>query len=179
MIPRANRILTVAITWLVIVVCFYFFTIARPGLGTKWEQLPPLPEQAASIELTRFGFFLATAENGNAYKRYPWQETEPWMPFDEAAEEYYGEPCEVDEDSGFAIPKPPGEVVSRSSGDCVASAESRYFADVVLLENNEVWLWMRLYGGGSDAYATLLVLAAGALGVVLLLIGWVVKRYDA
>lgn len=178
MISRANRVFTVAITWLVIVFGCYFFT--RPESGTKWEQLPPLPESATSIELTRFGYVRAYGESGNSYmvSLYAWQ-NEPWTPYDAATEGLYGEPCEVSVSSQYHPPSPPGEPISRSNADCFASAESNVYAEAVLLENNEAWVWMHLYGGLGEGLRSLLLLAAGALGVVLLGIGGVLKFIDA
>ncbi|HQU38127.1 MAG TPA: hypothetical protein PLR65_16205, partial [Anaerolineales bacterium] len=77
MASRANRMLTVAIIWIVIVFGCYFFTVASPGLGTKWERLSPLPERAITIELTDFGLILATTESSNVYRRGLWA-NEPW-----------------------------------------------------------------------------------------------------
>jgi hypothetical protein len=176
MISRSNRILTVAITWLVIVFGCYFFNVARPELGTKWEQLPPLPERATSVELTRFGYVRAYAESGSSYTAYlySWQD-EPWALYNAATEGVYGEPCEINGSSRYIPSSPPGDVISRSSADCFASAENQFHAEVVLLENNEAWVWIYLYGGAGEAYTYLLVLTAGALGVALLLIGGVMK----
>lgn len=64
MISSANHMPTLAIAWLVIVFGCYFFNVARPELGTRWGQLPLLPERATSIELTRFGYVRAYAESG-------------------------------------------------------------------------------------------------------------------
>lgn len=178
MISRANSVLAVATTWLVIVFGCYFFNVARPGLGTRWERLPPLPEQVNIVEWTRFGYVLATTEDARSYKVYPRQD-EPWTLFDEATEEDYGEPCETVQSSRFSPPSPPGEPTSRSSADCFASAENRYYGEVILLENNEVWLWMHLYGGIGEALTYLFLVAAGALGVLLLAIGGVMKFRDA
>jgi hypothetical protein len=179
LIDRAGRFLTVGIIWLLIVFGCYFFTLARPEKGTKWEQLPTLPERATSIELNRFGYVRAYAESGSSYMAYlySWQD-EPWMPYDAEKEGVYGEPCEVNGSSRFNPSSPPGDVISRSSADCFASAENQFHAEVVLLEKNEAWVWTHLYGGVGDAFTSLLVLAAGALGVVLLLIGGVMKLYD-
>lgn len=180
MISRANRVMIVAVIWLVIVFICYFFSVARPEIGTKWEQLPPLPGRATSIELTSFGYVHAFTENGNSFMAYlyAWQD-EPWAPYDAAIEGLYGEPCEVNITSRFHPPSPPGEPTSRSNADCFASAENQFYVEAVLLENNEVWLWRYLYGGGGDAFAYLIVLAAGGLGVLLLLIGGAMKLYDA
>ena len=179
MVSRSNRILTVAITWLVIVGGCYIFTLARPEKGEKWEQLPTLPARATSIELTTFGYVHAYAESGSRYMiyLYSWEE-EPWMPYDAEKEGLYGEPCDVPGSTRFTPSSPPGDVVSRSSADCFASAENQFHAEVVLLENNEAWVWTHLYGGVGDAITNLLFLATGALGVVLLLVGGVMKLYD-
>lgn len=177
-ISRANRVLTVAITWLVIVAGCYFFSVASPGPETKWEQFPSLPERATSIELTRFGYVRVYVESGSSYMTYlyAWQD-QPWALYDAATEAVYGEPCEINVSSQFHPPSPPGEPISRSNADCFASAESNFYADVVLLENNEVWLWTHLYNGAGEVYSSLVYLA-GALGVVLLLIGGMIKLYD-
>jgi hypothetical protein len=179
LVSRANGVLAVAIIWLVIVFSCYFFNVASPGLGTKWVQLQPLPEPAAAIELTRFGYVLATTDSGQSYKVYLWQDSEPWTLYDEATEEFYGEPCAADDGSRFTIPSPPGNVVMRSSGNCAVSAETWVRAEVALLENGEVWLWAHSYGGAGEAYLSLLLFAAGALGVVILLAGIGLKFYDA
>ncbi len=179
MISRGNRVLTVAITWLVIVFGCYFFNVARPELRTRWEELPPLPEQVTSIELTPFGYVHAYGESGSSYMAslYSWQD-EPWTLYDAETEGLYGEPCEINVSSRFIPSSPPGEAISRSSADCFASAENKFYAEVVLLENNEAWVWMHLYGGAGEAYTYLLVVAAGTLGVILLLIGGALKLYD-
>jgi hypothetical protein len=178
MISRANRVLAAAITWLVIMFGCYYVNLARPGLGTRWEQLPPLPGPGTTVELTRFGYVLATTESGAAYRRDPWQTDGPWVLYDEAAEEFYGEPCQADDGSRFGVSSPPGKVVARSSGDCVVSAETSVHAEVALVENGEVWMWTYSYGGAGVAYLSLLLLAAGALGVVMLVIGGVMKLLD-
>ena len=170
MISRSNRVLTVAITWLVIVFGCYFFYVARPELRTNWVQLPPLPKPATAVELTRFGLVLATTENGTSYKRDPWDTDQPWVLYNESTEEFNGEPCAADDGSRF-IPPPPGKVVTRSSRECFVSAETRILADVALLENGEVWMWTYAQDGLSEAVIFLLLIAAGALGVVILLIG--------
>lgn len=179
MISQANRMLTVGITWLVIVFGCYIFNLASPELGTKWEQLPALPGRATSVELTSFGYVHAYTESGSRYMiyLYTW-EKEPWMPNDAEKQGFYGEPCDVPGSTRFIPSSPPGDVISRSSADCFASAENQFHAEVVLLENNEAWVWTHLYGGVSDAVTNLLVLAAGALGVVLLLVGGVMKLCD-
>lgn len=178
MISRANRVITVAVTWLVIVFGCYFFGVARPGLGTRWEQYPPLPERAAAIELTRSGFVLVTTESDAAYWRYPWQTYAPWVVYNEATAEFYGGPCEADDGSRFGIVSPLGKVVARSSGDCEGSTESRFYAAVVLLENNEAWVWLHEYSGIGEAFSSIILKVAGAFGVLLLAIGWVIKLYD-
>ena len=38
-----------------------------PRAGERWERLPPLPERAVTIELTDYGFILATTESSNVY----------------------------------------------------------------------------------------------------------------
>lgn len=179
MVSRANRVLTAAVTWFVIVGGCYFLTLARPENGETWEQLPTLPEQATSIELTSFGYVHAYTESGNPYmiSLYSWED-EPWIPYDPDKEGVYGEPCDVPGGSQFTPPSPPGEAISRASADCFASAENQFHAEVILLENNEVWVWTHLYGGVGDAITNLLVLAASALGVVLLLVGGVMKLFE-
>jgi hypothetical protein len=178
MIDRGNRALVVAATWFVILFGCYLSSIARPGFGTKWVQLQSLPERAATIEMSRVGYILATAESGNLYTLYPWQEDEPWTRYDPATAEFLGQPCEADDGSRFSIPRPPGNVVLRSSGDCVASAESRYYADVILLEDGEIWLWFYDYSAVSQSYLSLLLLTGGALGVLILIVGIVWKIQD-
>ncbi len=174
MISRANRVLTAAVTWLVIVFGCYYFTVARPGLGTRWEPLSLLPERATTIELTDSGFILATTESSNVYKRELWQTAEPWMLYDEATEDLNATPCQVGE-SRFSVSSPPGKVVARSSRNCVASAENSVHVEAALLENGEVWMWTYLYGGIGEVFTWLLVLAGGALGVILLGIGGIMK----
>lgn len=178
MIPRANRVLTVAITWLVIVFGCYFFNVARPGLGTKWERLPSLPDSATTIELTDYGFILATTESSKVYKRELWQTTEPWMLHDEATEDLNATPCQVDDENRFSVSSLPGKVVARSSRNCVASAENSVHVEVALLENGEVWMWTYLYGGIGEGFTWLLVLAGVALGVILLGVGGVMKFWE-
>lgn len=177
MVSRANRVLTVAIIWLVIVFGCYFFTVARPGLGTRWEQLPPLPERATTIELTRHGFILVTTESSTVYRKYLWQTNEPWVLYDEATEDLNATPCQLDDESRFSVSSPPGKVVARSSRNCFASAENSVHVEVALLENGEVWLWTYLYGGIGGVFTWLLLLAAGVLGLALLVIGGVMKLW--
>jgi hypothetical protein len=88
------------------------------------------------------------------------------------------ETCKADDCNRFKIPPPPGEVIARSSVDCAASAESRFFADVALLENGEVWMVMFEYSGIAEGFQSLFYIAAGTLGVILLLIGGALKLYD-
>lgn len=177
MVSKANRVLTVGITWLVIVLGCYLFAVARPNPREKWEQLAPLPEQAASIEWTNFGYLLAHTDHGISYQAYP-QQDEPWSLHDETAENPYGEPCQAEDGGRFNPPPFPGEPISQSSADCFASAESQYYGVAVLLDSNEVWVWTHLYSGVSEAFRSYLFMGAGCLGVVILMIGGALKLYD-
>lgn len=178
MASRANRMLTVAIIWIVIVFGCYFFTVAFPGLGTKWERLSPIPERAITIELTDFGLILAATESSNVYRRGLWA-NEPWKLYDEVTEDMNATPCQLDDQSRFSVSSPPGKVVARSSRNCVVSAENSAHVEVALLENGEVWLWTYLYGGIGGAFTPLLLLAGGALGVILLGLGGIMKFWES
>jgi hypothetical protein len=174
LIDRAGRFLTVGITWLVIVFGCYFFNVARPGLGTRWVQEQTPPEHASALELDPNGEILAKTASGNIYEIFPgWQQS--WEPYGGAEDTNpNGVYCSAGDGSGHIILPPPGNVVSQLNVNC-ESIESRYYVKVVLLEDGEVWSWSHGSSALANALMPLYLIGAFAIGVVVLVIGGVMK----
>lgn len=174
---RANRFLWIGVIWLSLTFAIYYFLLARPGIGTKWEQEQVPPEQVSVLRLGAHVEILAQTPGGNLYELVPgWNGL--WKKVTEPLEN--PEPlliCYPDDSDGYLILTPPGKVTSRVSEYCVAT-ESGHHIEVVLLENGEVWSWRHEVGGHLSIVLILVLCVAFVLGLPFLIMGLRMKIRD-
>lgn len=172
---RANIFLSVGAIWISLVVCTFFFSLVRPGIGTRWKEEPAPPEQVSRLRLGGLGEILAQTPQGNIYE-FQYGSDPAWekvtVPSGNPA---IGASCSQDSQNHIILP-PPGKVISRVGEDCVY-IESAYHLEVALLENGGIWSWKHEAYAYTDLFVITFLCIAFVLGVPFLMLGLGMKIY--
>ena len=178
MAKKINPLIWIGIIWLCCVFSAGYLSLARPGIGTHWEQEPAPPKPITRLELGKAGEVIGHTSEGTMYEfTYGiYQSQSAWQKVEQpSGTPAIGESCTPDIADRIVLP-PPGKVVSRVSENC-SYIESGYRFEVVLLENGQIWSWEH----ETYAYAVLLIMLilfiALAIGILILLIGIVIVIY--
>jgi len=145
------------------VCCVGYFSLVRPGIGTRWVQEPSPPVPLTRLELGTAGEVLGFTPDGGMYEfSYGNYQTESsWDKVEQpSGTAPIGNHCSSETEKRIII-SPPGDVVSRISESCTY-IESGYQFEMVLLENGEIWSWKH----ETYAYAMLFIMFMVFIGLI-------------
>jgi hypothetical protein len=165
---RSQRLIAFGALWLLLVFGCWFFSMGRPGIGTNWRLEPSPPEQLALLKLGDNGEILAQSPRGNTYQLIPGYAWETIAKPADLLE--LGVICQVSDPENFLIPVPPGKVISQVDEYCYATESGSHY-QVVLLENGQVWSWVKEIGGYRNMLLLCVLDIAFVLGMPFLLLG--------
>ena len=156
-----------------------YFSLARPGIGTRWKQEPAPPESIMRLELGDAGEILGVTDGETMYEFMygSYQTASSWEEVSQpSGNPVIGEDCKEGDTNRIVLP-PPGDVASQVSVNCVY-IESGYRLEVVLLDNGEVWSWEHEVYAYAVLFNAAILFIGMAVGILLLLagVGWVVIK---
>jgi hypothetical protein len=170
-----NLSISIGVSWVSLVICMFFFSLVRPGIGTRWKAEPAPPEQVSRLRLGGQGEILAQSDQGIVYE-FQYGSDPAWdkvtAPSGDPA---IGASCSQNSQRHLVLP-PPGKVISRVGEDCVY-IETAYHLEVALLENGEVWLWEHEAYAYTDLFVITFLCIAFVSGVPFLMFGLGMKIY--
>ena len=159
---------------LLVFVCGYF-SLASPGIGTRWRQEPSPAKSISRLSLGGAGEVLAQSADGTVYELTygtpsSWRQvTRP------SGKPAIGTTCSTDHGRYLVFP-PPGKVASRVSLNCVY-IELGYHFEVALLEEGGIWTWMNVSYVYTDLLIMAVLLTALVAGILIILSGLGFKIY--
>ena len=157
-----------------------YFSLARPGITTRWEKEPAPPEPISRLELGNAGEILGFTADETLYEfTYgAYQAESSWNKVEQpSGTAPLGDHCSPETQDRIIV-SPPGEVASRVSESCTY-IESGYQLEIVLLENGEIWSWeheMYAYAMLANAFILFIVMMGGVL-ILAAGIGWTVYKF--
>ncbi len=172
MAKRTNLILLLGVLWLCCVCSTGYFSLANPGIGTRWKREPAPPEALSRLATGNDGEIIGHAPSRAMYEfdYGAYQSASSWKKVSgPSGVPVIGANCTAGDSNRIMLP-PPGKVTSRVNENCVY-IESAYHLEVALLENGEVWSWEHESYIYTELFVIFFLGIAFIIGVLIIVIG--------